>query len=84
MCRQYLKVRCVRNEVTYKEYRNKLKCLLKAAEKKHYCDLLIKYKTNAKMAWEIIKGVIDRNRKVKVNERFKLNDGSVTTDSDQK
>ena len=33
------------------------------------------------MAWKIIKGVINRNRKVKVNERFKLNDGSVTTDS---
>ena len=48
--RQNLKVRCVRNEVTYKEYRNKSKGLLKAAEKKHYCDLLIKYKTNAKMA----------------------------------
>ena len=78
---QYLKVKCVRNEVTYKEYRNKLKGLLKAAEKKQYCDLLIEYKTNAKMALKIIKGVINRNRKVKVNERFKLNDGSVTTDS---
>ena len=47
---QYLKVKCVRNEVTYKEYRNKLKGVLKAAEKKQYCDLLIEYKTNAKMA----------------------------------
>ena len=76
--RQYLKVRCVRN--LYKEYRNRLKCLLKAAEKKHYCDLMIQYKTNAKMAWKIIKSVINRNRKIKVNEQFKLNDGSVTTD----
>ena len=33
------------------------------------------------MAGKIIKGVINRNRKIKVNERFQLNDGSVTTDS---
>ena len=33
------------------------------------------------MAWKIIKGVINSNRKVKVNERFKLYDGSVTSDS---
>ena len=33
------------------------------------------------MTWKIIKGVINRNREVKVNERFKLNNGSVTTDS---
>ena len=32
------------------------------------------------MAWKIIKGVINRNRINKVNERFKLHDGSVTTD----
>ena len=74
--RLYVKVRCVRNLVTYKEYRNWLKCLLKAAEKKHYCDLMIQYKTNAKMAWKIIKGVINRNRKIKANERFISNDGS--------
>ena len=33
------------------------------------------------MIWKIIKGIINRNRKFKVNERFKLNDGSETTDS---
>ena len=32
------------------------------------------------MAWKIIKGVINKNRKIKVNEQFKSNDGSVTTD----
>ena len=32
------------------------------------------------MTWKIIKGVINRNRTIKVNEQFKLNDGSVTTD----
>ena len=39
----------------------------------------IEYKMNDKMAWRIIKGVIHRKRKAQVNERFKLNDGSVTT-----
>ena len=63
--RQYLTVRCVRNLVTYNEYRIRLKCLLKAAEKKQYCDLMIQYKTNAKMAWKVIKTLSIETAKLK-------------------
>ena len=47
-------------------------------EKKHYGDLLITNKMNAKIPWKIIKGLSNRDRKINVNEIFELNDGSVT------
>ena len=74
------KIKCLRNEINYKEYRNKLKKVLKAAEKKHHCDILIQNKTNSKKMWNVIKNVINRNKKTKLQSKFKLSDGTVTTD----
>ena len=42
-----------------------IKKVMKAAEKKHYCDILIQNKTNYKKMWNIIKDVINRNKKKK-------------------
>ena len=53
---------------------------MKAAEKKHYCDILIQNKTNSKKMWNIIKDVIYRNNKKKLQSKFKLSDGTMTTD----
>ena len=53
---------------------------MKAAEKKHYCDILIQNKTNSKKMWNIIKDVINRNKKKKLQSKFKLSDGTTTTD----
>ena len=74
------KIKCLRNEINYKEYRNKLKKVLKAAEKKHHCDILIQNKTNSKKMWNVIKNVINRNKKTELQSKFKLSDGTVTTD----
>ena len=64
----------------YKYYRNKLNHILKIAEKKHYTDLLNNNKSNSKKTWKIMKGIINKNRSNSVNVRFKLRDGSLTTD----
>ena len=39
-----------------------------------------KTKKNKKKLWSIIKSVINRNKKTKLQEKFKLNDGSYTAD----
>ena len=64
----------------YKNYRNKLKHLLKAAEKKYYSDLILVNKSNSKKMWSIIKNIINRNKRKYINRKFKLSDGSITKD----
>ena len=45
------------------EYRNRLIKVLKAAEKKHLCDILIQKKVSSKNMKHVIKNGIDRNAK---------------------
>ena len=54
--------------------------ILKVAEKKFYADLLEANKNNLKKTWNILKGMINRNKTSRIQEKFKLNDGSITTD----
>ena len=42
------KYHCLCNENIYKSYRNELKKLLRAVEKKYYCDLITKYRNDSK------------------------------------
>ena len=74
--RKSLKIKSANNEMVYKNYRNKLKHLLKAAEKKYYSDLVLINKS----MWSIIKNIINRNKRKYINRRFKLSDGSKTND----
>ena len=75
-----IKHKCLHNETVYKNYRNCLKKLLKAAEKKYYNDLISKYKNDSKKVWSIIKTVINKNKKSLNQKEFKLGDGSLTSD----
>ena len=61
--RKSIKIKSVYNEMVYKNYRNKLRHLLKAAEKKYYSDLVLVNKSNSKRMWSIIKNMINRNQK---------------------
>ena len=54
--------------------------ILKTAEKKYYADLLEANKSNLKKTWNISKGMINGNKSSRIQEKFKLNDGSITTD----
>ena len=62
----------------YTTYRNKLKHILLKAEKDHYASLLESYKSNMKKTWGILKEIINKNKVRKIQEQFKLSDGSVT------
>ena len=66
--------------MVYNNYRNKLKHLLKAAEKKYYSHLVLVNKSNWKKIWSIIKNIINRNKRKYINRKFKLSDGSITKD----
>ena len=76
----YKKIDCCLNEMKYKKYKNKLQNILLAAEKKHYSDLFIKYKSNMQKSWSVIKCMINRNRSCKIQKKFMLNSGLVVTD----
>ena len=78
--KMHLKIKSVQNDLTYKSYRNKLHHILKFAEKKYYADLLEANKSNLKKTRNILKGMINRNKSSRIQEKFKLNDGSITTD----
>ena len=75
-----IKVKCVRTKIEYNVYRRNLRKLLRASEKKYHCDLLSKYKNNSKRLWAVIKNVINKKRKNKFQDKFQLNDGSITSD----
>ena len=76
--RKYLKVKSVANEMNYRSYRTKLNH--KVAEKQHYSELLNNCQDNIKKSWQIIKGIVNRNKSNQLQTKFKLNNGSFTTD----
>ena len=78
--RKYLKVKSVANEMNYKSYRNKLNHIVKVAEKQHYSELLNNCQDNIKKSWQTIKGIVHRNKSNQLQTKFKLNNGSFTTD----
>ena len=78
--RKYLKVKSAANAMNYKNYRNKLHHLIKIAEKRHYSELLNECQDNIKKTWQIIKNIVNKNKASQLQTKFKLNDGSFTTD----
>ena len=66
------------NEITYKRYKNKLLKILKQAEKLHYQELFGKYRTNLKKTWQIIKVLINKQRSISLQKKFKFGDEIIT------
>ena len=75
-----VKIKCIRTKRECELYRNQLRKLMRAAEKKYYTDQIMENKQNSKKLWSIIKHVINENKRIKFQDKFKLNDGSYTTD----
>ena len=69
-----------RNEQVYKTYKNRLNKILKAAEKEYFSKQLEQNKSNMKRTWDIIKHVINRNKRKSAQEKFKLSNGEITCD----
>ena len=68
--------------LAYKKYKNKLKHLLRIAEKLHYKDILNMCKRNLSKTWKILNGIINRNKIQKKATKFKI-DGKITTDNNE-
>ena len=66
--------------MNYKSYRNNLNHIVKVAEKQHYSGLLNNCQDNIKKSWQIIKGIVNRFKSNQLQTKFKLNNGSFTTD----
>lgn len=77
---RYKKINSCYNECQYKLYRNKLTKLIKHAEKKHYEALLEANKSNLKKTWSILKDIINKKRKQKMQIKFRVSDTSTITD----
>ena len=67
-------------EEYYKQYKSKLQHLMKVAEKQYYHDLILKYKNDMKRSWGLIKNIINRNKKVAFQTKFRIGNDHVTTD----
>ena len=77
---RYVNAKSAHNESCYKRYRNKLNHLLKIAEKTHVAEKLESNKANLEKTWSILKGIINKRNNAKIQEKFKLSDGSMTSD----
>ena len=67
------------NNTLYREYRNKLKTLIKTEEKNYYQSLILANKNNVKKTWGIIKQVINKSKCSKLSSEF-LHNGSILND----
>ena len=54
--------------------------LLKIAEKTHVAEKLESNKSNVKKAWSILKGIMNKRKSAKIQEKIKLSGGSITSD----
>ena len=77
---KYKKISSVYNETCYKSYKQILQNTLIAAEKQYYHELVTRNKDNMKKSWGIIKDIINKNKNPVHRTKFKLSNGSVTTD----
>ena len=75
-----MKIKSAHNESCYKRYRNKLNHLLKIAAKTHVAEKLESNKSNLKKTWSILKGIVNKRKSAKIQEKLKLSDGSITSD----
>ena len=69
-----------RNEQVYKTYRNRLNKIIKAAEKEYFSKQLEQNKSNMRRTWDIVKHVINKNKRKYAQEKFKLSNGEITCD----
>lgn len=79
--REYLHTKTDLANEKYKKYKNKLKHLIKIAEKQHYATQLTIYKGNLKQTWKIIKHVINKEKTEKyLPTEFVQNDSVIKGD----
>ena len=70
----------MRTKKEYVSYRYQLRKLMRVTEKKYHAVRITENKHNLSKLWSIIKISLIKNKKSKFQEKFKLNDGSYTSD----
>ena len=61
------------------DFVDKLHHLLRKEERNYHAELLIANKSNMKKTWSVMKSIVNKNKSKKHQSKFKLNDGSITT-----
>jgi len=77
----YLKMLKNKTEETiakYRNYKSKLRKLLRITERKHYEQLIKENKCNSKKMWAIIKDVITKKRGNKIQSKFRIGNSEIT------
>ena len=69
----------VYNEENYRKYKNRLQHRMRTEEKKYNGELFEKYRGNMKKSWNLIKSIIHRGKKTKVQNKFTCN-GNIIND----
>jgi len=76
----YCKEKTNEHKNRYVTYRNKLKLVLRAAEKRFYSDLLLKAKGNMRQTWKVIGSVLNQSKLSKISKSFNI-DGSTVSNT---
>ena len=68
-----------KNQTIYKNYKNKLKHLIKITKKDYFENQFIKYKNNNKMTWQTINRILNRNKnKERLPDTFQKKNSDVS------
>ena len=67
------------NKLVYVNYRNKLTNLIRVSKKSYYSNLLDEHKNNLKQTWNMLNGLLGRNRNKSFPNCFNIN-GTLTSD----
>ena len=68
------------NEISYRNYKNQLKSIIKVAKKTYYQTIIDHNKHNMKNIWRTIKEVIGQNPSPKDITSLRINDNSIVND----
>ena len=73
------RIPCTINEENYRIFKNRLQHRIRSEEKKYFGELFDKYKGNMKKSWGLIKDIIFRGKKSKIQTKF-ISNGNLITD----
>ena len=59
---KFLKNRNEKNETKYKNYKNLFESIKRRSKKLHFSKLILKYKSNIKKTWQILKEAIGKEK----------------------
>ena len=79
--KKYIKHPTINNKIIHTKYKNNLTQLLRLSKRNHISSEIELHKHNMKKMWGTLNNLLGRNRKQKLPDFFKNNDGIKVTDS---